>query len=176
VEYRDSLEGLEQQVHALYESTRANSQVQSGDFDELHPHYFQAVLESCGKKAKLMLCWSGDRLVSFQLFMVGDNEVVAKFIGMRYPEARELNLYFINWMMMFRFAFDHRIRRVRMGNTSYAVKLLLGGHLEKSWIYFRHLNPIVNWAFRGVAPLVDYEKNNSELRQLSKRPNGPTHS
>jgi Acetyltransferase (GNAT) domain len=180
VEYRDSVEGLEDELHALYQSTRANSQVQYGDFDELHPRYFQAVLQSCGDKAQLMLCWSGNALVSFQLFMVGDREVVAKFIGMRYPEARELNLYFINWFMMFRFAFERRIRRVRMGNTSYAVKLLLGGHLEKSWIYFRHLNPIVNWAFHRVAPMMDYEKNDPELRKLSKeadspRPTGHSH-
>jgi hypothetical protein len=175
VEYRSSVAGLEAALNALYQATRANSQVQYGDFDELHPNYFPAVVEGCGRKAKLMLCWSGEELMSFQLFMLGRDEIVAKFVGMRYPQARELNLYFINWLMMFRCAFEHRIRRVRMGNTSYAVKQLLGGHLEKSWIYFRHLNPLVNWAFQRVAPLMDYEKNDPELRQLADRPGRSTH-
>lgn len=175
VEYRSSVEGLEAELHALYQATRANSQVQYGDFDELHPRYFQTVLESCGKKARLMLCWSGDALVSFQLFMVGRDEIVAKFVGMRYPQARELNLYFINWLMMFRCAFDQRVRHIRMGNTSYAVKKLLGGRLEKSWIYFRHLNPAVNWVFHRVAPLMDYEKNDPELRQMAEKAKSSTH-
>ena len=173
VEYRSSVEGLEEQLHALYQSTRTNSRVQYGDFDELHPRYFQSVLESCGDRARLMLCWSGDTLVSFQLFMDGEEEVVAKFIGMRYPEARELNLYFINWIMMFRHAIERGIWRVRMGNTSYSVKLLLGGHLEKSWIFFRHLNPAVNWVFHRAAPMMDYEKNDPELRQLAEKAGRP---
>lgn len=169
IEYRASVKGLEAELHELYQATRTNSQVQYGDFDELHPRYFETVLESCGAKARLMLCWSGDTLVSFQLFMVGEHEIAAKFVGMRYPQARELNLYFINWLMMFRCAFEQRVRHIRMGNTSYAVKQLLGGHLEKSWIYFRHLNPAVNWVFHRVAPLMDYEKNDPELRQLRQR-------
>jgi hypothetical protein len=175
VEYRSSVADIEAELHALYQATRTNSQVQYGDFDELHPHYFETVLQSCGEKAKLMLCWSGDKLVSFQLFMVGTDEIAAKFVGMRYPDARELNLYFINWLMMFRLAFEQGIHKVRMGNTSYAVKMLLGGHLQKSWIYFRHLNPAVNWVFHRVAPLMDYEKNDPELRQLADKARRPTH-
>jgi hypothetical protein len=168
VEYRSSAEGLEPELDALYEATRTQSQVQYGDFDELHPRYFDTVLKNCGDKAQLMLCWLDGELVSFQLFMVGKDEVVAKFIGMRYPIARELNLYFINWVMMFRFCFERGIPRVRMGPTSYSVKLLLGGHLERQWIYFRHSNAILNWLFHRFAPLIDYEKNDPELSRMAK--------
>jgi Acetyltransferase (GNAT) domain len=168
VDYRDSAAGLEQELHALYEATRINSKVQYGDFDQLHPHYFQAVLESCKGNSQLILCWSGDALVSFLLCMVGKHEVVPKYVGMRYPDARELNLYFINCLMLFRFAFEQGIKRVRLGSTSYNVKLLLGANLEKSWIYFRHLNPVVNWVFHRLAPLMDYEKNDPELRKLTQ--------
>ena len=32
-----------------------------------------------------------------------------------------------------------------------------------------HLNPAVNWVFHRVAPLMDYEKNDPELRQLRQQ-------
>ena len=48
------------------------------------------VVHGMGDKAQLMLCWRGEELLSFQLFLVGADRVLAKQIGMKYPEAREL--------------------------------------------------------------------------------------
>ena len=168
VEHPTSIQGLEAELHALYDATRLNSHADYGDFEQLHPDYFASVMERCGEKARMMLCWHGDTLASFQLYMAGEREVVAKYIGMRYPLARELNLYFINWMAMIRFAIERGIPRIRMGNTSYAVKLMFGGRLERSWLYFRHRNPAINLGFRLAAPLMDYERNDPELKRLAK--------
>jgi hypothetical protein len=119
-----------------------------------------------GDKAQLMLCWQGEELLSFQLFLVGRDRVLAKQIGMQYPQGRELNLYFVNWLKLIEFAIEHRIPSVEMGATTYATKLLFGGYLERRWLHFRFRGGIWNQVLNPVAPLFDFEKNDPELKKL----------
>ena len=104
--------------------------------------------------------------MSFQLFLVGADRVLAKQIGMKYPEARELNLYFVNWLKLIEFAIEHRIPGVEMGATTYATKLLFGGQLERRWLHFRFRGALANTALSPVAPLFDFERNDPELQKL----------
>ena len=166
IEYRSSIAGLEAQLGALFESTLKQSKVDYGDFERLDPAYFSRVVHGMGDKAQLMLCWRGEELLSFQLFLVGADRVLAKQIGMKYPEARELNLYFVNWLKLIEFAIEHRIPGVEMGATTYATKLLFGGHLERRWLHFRFRGALANTALSPVAPLFDFERNDPELQKL----------
>ena len=166
IEYRTSVAGLEAQLGALFESTLKQSKVDYGDFERLDPAYFARVVHGMGDKAQLMLCWRGDELLSFQLFLVGSDRVLAKQIGMKYPEARELNLYFVNWLKLIEFAIEHRIPGVEMGATTYATKLLFGGSLERRWLHFRFRGALANAALSPAAPLFDFERNDPELQKL----------
>ena len=103
---------------------------------------------------------------SFQLFLVGRNRVLAKQIGMQYPQGRELNLYFVNWLKLIEFAIERRIPCVEMGATTYATKILFGGYLERRWLHFRFRGSIGNRLLNPVAPLFDFEKNDPELAKL----------
>jgi hypothetical protein len=169
IEYRSSIAGLEDRLNALFESTLKHSRVDYGDFEKLHPDYFSQVLRSMGDKAQLMLCWRGDELLSFQLFLVGRDRVLAKQIGMQYPAARELNLYFVNWLKLIEFAIERRIPMVEMGATTYATKLLFGGYLERRFLHFRFRGALANMALSPLAPLFDFERNDPELAQLDPR-------
>jgi hypothetical protein len=166
IEYRSSIAGLQAQLGALFESTLKQSKVDYGDFERLDPAYFSRVVHGMGDKAQLMLCWRGEELLSFQLFLVGSDRVLAKQIGMKYPEARELNLYFVNWLKLIEFAIEHRIPGVEMGATTYATKLLFGGSLERRWLHFRFRGALANAALSPVAPLFDFERNDPELQKL----------
>jgi hypothetical protein len=166
IEYRSCLTGLEAQIAALFESTLRQSKVDYGDFEKLDPAYFTSVVHAMGDKARLMLCWHGEELLSFQLFLVGRERVLAKQIGMQYPRARELNLYFINWLKLIEFAIDHRIPAVEMGATTYGTKLLFGGYLERRWLHFRFRGGLWNCMLGPLAPLFDFERNDPELRKL----------
>jgi Acetyltransferase (GNAT) domain len=167
IEYRDTVDGLEAEINALYKATLAQSPVDYGDFGHVHPDYFKQILAAMGDKARLMLCWQGDDLLSFQLYVVGERDIVAKCIGMRYPQAKELNLYFINWLMMIRDALARDKGRICMGGTTFQTKLLFGGLIEKRWIYFRFRNPIHNAILPWLAPAFDFEKNDPELQALA---------
>jgi hypothetical protein len=168
MEYRTSIAGLEREIYALYQATLANSSVDYGDFEQLSPEYFSRVLENLGERAQLALCWNGDQLVGFQLSLVDSARIVTKHIGMKYPEARELNLYFLNWLKMIEFAIERRIPLVEMGATTYATKLLFGGRLSRRWLYFRFRSDLMNWMMRPLIPLFDFERNDPELKALAK--------
>lgn len=167
IEHRRSIAGLEDQINALYKATLAQSPVDYGEFGHVHPDYFARVLANMGDKARFMLCWLGEELLSFQLYTVGDREIVAKCIGMRYPQAKEYNLYFINWMMMIRFALENDKSRICMGGTTYNTKMLFGGVIEKRWIHFRFRNSLQNAILPWLAPAFDFEKNDPELQALA---------
>lgn len=166
IEYRSSIAGLEAQISELFDNTLKQSKVSYGDFEKLDSNYFPSVVNGMGEKAQFMLCWRGEELLSFQLFLVGRDRVLAKQIGMKYPEARELNLYFVNWLKLLEFAIEQRIPTVEMGATTYATKLLFGGYLERRWLHFRFRNGFWNRALSPVVPLFDFEKNDPELLKL----------
>jgi len=169
IEFRSSVAGLEKQIAELFDNTRKQSKVDYGDFERLDPQYFPKVVHGMRDKAQFMLCWQGDELLSFQLFLVGQDRVLAKQIGMQYPQGRELNLYFVNWLKLIEFAIQHRIPSVEMGATTYATKLLFGGYLERRWLHFRFRSGLWNRVLDPVAPLFDFERNDPELKKIDAR-------
>jgi Acetyltransferase (GNAT) domain len=166
IEYRTSIAGLEPAIKALFDNTLRQSKVNHGDFQELGADYFPRVVEGMGDKAQIMLCWQGSELLSFQLALFGADRLLAKQIGMKYPEARDLNLYFVNWLKLIEFAIDNKIPSIEMGATTYATKLLFGGHLERRWLHYRLRRPSANMLLGRFGSFLDFEKNDHELKAL----------
>lgn len=174
MESRASIAGFEQQVFDLFQGTLAHSKVDYGDFEQLTPAYFPRVLDVVGDNAQFSLCWSEEQLVGFQLSLVGSKRLVTKHIGMKYPEARELNLYFLYWLQVIEFAIQHRIPLVEMGATTYNTKLLFGGRMSRRWLHFKFRGEVKNWLLKPIIPLFDFERNDPELKALAKeRAAGP---
>jgi hypothetical protein len=167
IEYPMSIKGLESRIAALYESTLAQSKVDYGGFDRLHPGYFSTVVDGLGDGALMMLCWKGEELLSFHLSLVGRDCIVSKQLGMKYPEAREHNLFFVNGLMLVRYAIENGISRIELGATSYNSKLLFGGYLERRWLFFRCRGRITTALIKPFVRLFDFEKNDPELRKLN---------
>lgn len=157
---------MEPSLHALLEETVSRSAVDHGDFDRLHPNYFAHLKRGMGDNAMLTLCWSGPRLIGFQLSLIGRDAIIAKHIGVGYPEARELNLYFVNWLRMVDVAIARGVKRIELGGTTYATKLMLGARLERRWLYYRICNGALNRLLRPAGRLFDFERNDPELRRL----------
>jgi len=98
------------------------------------------------------------KLASFKLFIAGNDRAVAHKIGLRNSLARANNLYFVNWMMMVRYCIHHRIPRLEMGQTSYALKQRLGCKIQRSWTYFRHRYGTVNHLFKLLGPFAAFDR------------------
>ena len=116
-----------------------------------------------------MLCRHAGQIVSFNIFLIEQNRVLAKFIGMRYPAARELNLYYYNWLMMVRFCIANGLAVMQTGQTTYDVKVRLGSQLRRSWIYFKHRGPLANKLLGAVAPLASLDRTDPGLRALGTK-------
>ena len=85
---------------------------------------------------------------------------------MRYPIARQLNLYYYNWLMMVHFCIHHAIPLFQTGQTTYEIKVRLGSKLKRSWIYFKHRRPLLNQLLHAIAPLASLDQTDPDLRNL----------
>jgi hypothetical protein len=167
VERRTDIDDLADKIDALYEETRQHSSVHYGDFEALPPDYFRSVARSAGERARFMLYWVGDELAAVNLLLLGRNTVIDKFLGMRYPLARDNNLYVVSWIENVRFCLETGRRWLQSGQTAYSSKLRLGSRLTASSIFARHRNPVINRLIRVAAPLAAFDRWDPDLRRLA---------
>lgn len=164
VEMRGSIAGMEDEIAALYESTRARSGLDYGDLERLPQDYFRGVDAALGERALFVLYWVGGTLAAFNLLLVETDRVIDKFLGMRYPLAREHNLYVVSWMTNVRYCLQHGIGLLQSGQTAYASKLRFGSRLVPSSIFVRHRRRVLNWALRSLGPYVAFDRLDPDLR------------
>jgi len=167
--YLASLSAATRKDIRLYDETRGQSGVDYGDFEALHPGYFPAVSQALGDRAQWMLYWLGDRLLGFNLLLVERDRVIDKFIGMRYPLAREHNLYAVSWMANVRFCLERGVRRLQTGQTAYASKVRFGSGLEPMVVLARHRIGAINLLFKTFGPRIAFDKLDPELKELARR-------
>lgn len=151
IEVRHDLEGVLDQVMALYHQTRARAEMQ---FEELTPAYFTGVLSEMGEAALVMLYYAGDELLAANLLLRDQTTLLDKFFCMDAERGRASNLYFLSWFTNLSYCLDHGLSHYQSGQAAYRNKLRLGSRLTRTQMYFRHRNPVLNAALRVVAPLL----------------------
>ncbi len=164
-----SIAGLEDEIFELYEETRKNSRFDYGDFEQLSPAYFRNVMQGLGDRAACILARVDGRLLAVKLMFIEKDRIIDKFWGMRYPEGRNHNLFFVVWMEAVRYALRHGASKFQSGQTAYAQKVKLGSHLDPMWVYFRHRGRVTNRIFRTFAPLIAFDKMDPELKEIRQR-------
>jgi hypothetical protein len=169
VEMRTSIAGIESEILSLYDETRSQSGFDYGDFEKLSVDYFRGVVQNLGDRTVLMLYWRRDELIGFNLLFIEKERVIDKYIGMRYPQAREHNLYVLSWMTNVRFCLARGIRCMQTGQTAYISKVRFGSRLDKSWLYYKHRSRLMNSLFRTFGPLVPPDKLDPDLVALAKK-------
>jgi Acetyltransferase (GNAT) domain len=165
IEIRDSIDGVEEEIVALFEETKANKKADYGAFDEVPARYFREVMRSLPGCARLMLCRVEGVLATFNIFLIERERIIGKYVGMRYPLARQNNLYFINWMATARLSMERGIPWLQTGHTSYRQKGR-GCKLKRSWIYFRYRNPLINPLFKLFGPMMAFDAMDPDLQAL----------
>jgi Acetyltransferase (GNAT) domain len=169
IEERGSIADVEAEIVALYDSTRGQSGFDYGDFEKLSPEYFRDVVANLGPQAVTFLYWLDKELIGFNLCFVEDGRMIDKFIGMRYPIARDHNLYVLSWMTNVRYCLKHGIRLMQTGQTAYSSKVRFGSRLDKLWLCFKHRRPFWNFVFSKAGPLVAFDKLDPDLAAIAKR-------
>ena len=115
-----------------------------GEFtlETLNREFFERV----GPFSKYVLYWQGDVLIGFCLLMCKGRRMHYKYLGMDYERGRPLGLYFIMSLSHIEMCLRDGYTTYQTGCTTYEFKQRLGSRLHPVFLYFRHRNPIVNWA------------------------------
>lgn len=169
VEWRHSLDGLEAEVHALYESTRAQSHVHYGDFEDLPEGYFANVAAALPGRVAFAFYRVDGQLAAFNMMLIEPDRVIDKFLGMAYPLAREHDLYAVSWAENVRLCLRLGRRYLQTGQTAYAAKLRYGSGLAPSTIMVKHLNPVLHTALRLAAPWFGFPRWDPDLAAYRRR-------
>lgn len=169
VAFTSDIGTLAGEIDALYEATRAQSGLDYGALEILPPGYFAAVSQALGARAVFALYWIGDELAAFNLLLVEADRVIDKFLGMRYPLAREHNLYVVSWMANIRFCLDRGVGLFQSGQTAYAPKLRFGSRLVPSTLHVRHRSAPLQWALRRLSPWLGFDRFDPDLASHAER-------
>lgn len=170
VEIHDSLPpGLEKRITRLREATRVRAKADYGDFAEVSPDYYAAVMSTTDSSAKLMLYWLEERLVGFAIALTAPGKLKEKYTGLKYPEALKHGVFFLNWMTMLRLGRDNGVEEFHSGETTYLTKKRLGCHFERSWIYLKHRNRLINRVLRWISPWLAMDQTDPDLKQLGDK-------
>jgi predicted N-acyltransferase len=163
VEWRPDIDGIEEQVMALYKSTHANAEF---NFEELTPAYFSGVLRELGDRASCATYWLGEKLVAFNLVLHDGKRLLDKFLGMDYAVAREYNLYFYTWIENVRRCIDLNLGIYQSGQGLHVLKRRLGSRLSANWLWYRHRNRFVDAVFALVERIARLDRQDPELAAL----------
>jgi hypothetical protein len=131
------------ELYALYVNVYNQSRYH---FDRLSFEFFTDVLSRRDSGGIVFVYRRGKTIVGFNLCFVHNGILVDKYIGFRYPEARELNLYFVSWFSNLEFALRHRLTHYIAGWTDPEVKAALGARFTST----RHAVRVVNPALRAI--------------------------
>jgi hypothetical protein len=138
------------EYYALYLNVFQQSEVH---FDLLSAEFFQTVLQDASGEAVIFEYRQRGRLIGYNICFVTDGMLIDKYVGFRYPEAREANLYFVSWFHNLAFAQERGLRCYVAGWTDPAIKAYLGARFT----FTRHAVYVRNRILRAL------------LRMLSRR-------
>lgn len=121
-------------------------------FDLLTPEFFTALLRWEGMGGVVFFYRHEGRLAGYNLCLIHNGLLIDKYIGFTYPLARDLNLYFISWMVNLEFALQNNLHTYIAGWTDPEVKASLGA----SFTFTRHLvwvrSPMLRRILRPLRP------------------------
>jgi hypothetical protein len=127
-------------LYALYRNVYDQSEIH---FDLLTAEFFRAVLQDADVNGIVFLYRAGGTLIGFNLCVCENAMLIDKYVGFRYPEAREHDLYTVSWFHNLEYAMEHGFRTYVAGWTDPEVKRQLGARFTFTMhaVYVR--NPIL---------------------------------
>ncbi|MDX2105275.1 MAG: GNAT family N-acetyltransferase [Candidatus Melainabacteria bacterium] len=149
---------LLEQMYALYLNVFEQSKYH---FDKLSFGFFKEILTS-NNGGIVFLYYHDTRLIGYNICFVHNNNLIDKYVGFSYPEARDFNLYFISWFVNLEYAIKHNLKNYVAGWTDPEVKAYLGA----SFTFTKHAVFIRNSILRKIlTPFKIYFENDSNWQK-----------
>lgn len=142
-------------LYALYLEVYGQSEIH---FDQLTADFFRAILQDETLGGQLFLYHGDGGLIGFNLCFVHDGMLIDKYVGFRYPAAREHNLYFVSWMENLAFARERGLTHYVAGWTDPEIKAYLGA----SFTFTRHAvyvrNPLLRTVLKRMSSHFEHDR------------------
>ena len=134
--------------YQLYLNVYEQSEVH---FDLLTKEFFTELLQDKQTIATIITYTHNNKLIGYNICFIINNMLVDKYIGLVYPEAKELNLYFVSWFYNLEYAKQQNLTYYVAGWTDPEVKARLGARFTftKHMVYVR--NPIFRFILRKLS-------------------------
>ncbi|SCB77765.1 GNAT family N-acetyltransferase [Gilliamella intestini] len=143
------------EYYQLYLNVYQQSEIH---FDLLTKSFFTQLLQNKTQNAHIVTYYHDDKLVGYNICFVVNNMLVDKYIGMVYPQARALNLYFVSWFVNLEYALQQGFSHYIAGWTDPEVKASLGAKFTftKHLVYIR--NPLLRAVLRRLISHFESDK------------------
>lgn len=129
------------QMHPLYLQVLNHSKIR---FETLSVDFFAKLPERLGDRVFALLCFKGERLVSFELFLRDEEWIHPIYLGLDYALRDEGALYFNSIYKIVEVLESHGKAVVQLGQTSYAVKASIGAVVDRLYLAVTHTHPLMD--------------------------------
>jgi Acetyltransferase (GNAT) domain len=151
------------EIFGLYLQTFARSKFR---FERLTKSYLRELGEKMPDRARYFLWRQEGRLVAFALALVERDLLYDLVLGLDYPLALEMHLYFVTWRDIIQWALAQGLKRYRTGPLNYDPKLHFRLELAPLDLYVRHTSPLLNPLLHRALPFLQPTRHDPVLRKL----------
>ena len=142
-----------EELFPLYLQTYDRSEF---NFEKLTKDYFRLIGQRMPDRVRYFIWRQSGRIIAFSLCMVHEGILYDLALGLEYPLALELSLYYLTWHDVIEWALRNGVKAYHTGPLNYDPKLHLKLTLAPLDLYARHnwalLNPLFKLAIKYLEP------------------------
>jgi hypothetical protein len=146
------------EMYGLYEQVFSHSTV---TLEKLTVDYFKY----CDIAKIICLNIDGKTEAFVQIIEDGDT-LVFEFGGFNYAVLHDYDLYHNMQLAIVRYAIEHKIKHINLGQLAYDAKLKLGAKLQHRYMLISHSNKVFNYLIKRYIHLISYKKPKSDFNVL----------
>jgi predicted N-acyltransferase len=152
------------EVYPLYLQVYERAQLR---FEKLTPDYLARLGREMPERARFFIWRKDGYAVAFAVTMLGGDTLYDMYLGMQYPLALDLHLYFYTFRDVISWAIAQRLKWYCSTPLGYDPKLQLGCDLLPLDLYVRHRSPIANFFMKRLVPWLEPTRHDKTLREFS---------
>ena len=118
--------------------------------------FFESLATVMPNQCRFVLYYFDEKLIGFNCLLVGNGEMLDKYIGMDYHYSTQVNLYSLAWMHKIKMCIRDGFHTMQSGQAAYDSKLSFGATLEQTYVFFKHRNRLINPVLKLVARALAY--------------------
>lgn len=151
------------EVHPLYLQVFHRSKM---TFEKLTKEYLCRLGQTMPDRARFFIWRQNGRIVAFSVCLVHDGAIYDEYIGLEYPLALDLHLYFVTLRDIIQWAVTNGCTRYCSSALNYDPKLHLKCELAPLDLYVRHTSAWINPFFRRLLPVLEPTHRDPVLRKF----------